>query len=185
MRTVNPLPETRDSAYDVLAGFSNIVSFHRLVHGHYVAAGVDDESFVHNVCQGHRACSVGACAISYEGDPDRARKISYPESRRRTFRERPGLLLAYYALNAAANEQLLDEREKTYGPFEHAERAYMGALEYLFEVVYVTDHGAEENDDGDGELATRQTERALLNVIGRARELIALDEVPNYESAAV
>lgn len=108
----------RDKALDTLTGMSQIVKNEMLIRGEYVTPvrnrKLADEGAI---CGGRKACAIGSLwiAAGVKVEPQGALGARLPgiyDSQRPGFlRRRPGLRLAYEALNEAAEEYAVEHNK--------------------------------------------------------------------------
>lgn len=107
-----PSQRTIDSANRALDGLEVIVRNERFVHGDYIQQEIDPE-FSGAVCKGHKACLLGSLWLGY-GVPITSSEfanfalpgLTDGQSRAAFLRRRPGLRLAFDALNTAADRRI-------------------------------------------------------------------------------
>jgi hypothetical protein len=153
---------TRAKALDALNGMAQIVKNEMLVRNQYATAHVVNPELAGSLCGGYKYCAIGSLWVGYGVKVDGARRGVLPGvqdyERGEFFRTRPGLSLAYDALNASADTFIerhgvdLDAAciEIDFGGFS-------SSLEALFE------------GDGGGDVVDR---KALLGIINSAKRKV-------------
>lgn len=137
---------TKQKALKALDGMLEIERNEMLVRGEYISVEIDDELAERGaICGGHRACLVGSLWLGYGVKPEKGTfcwgeefyKLPGTEDGRAAFlSRRPGLKVAYDALNDAAERCV--SRALSNADYEdfhgEARRVYSGSLaETLFE----------------------------------------------------
>lgn len=106
----NPSDTTRARALDALTNMATIIKRERLVRGQYITPEQDGDTTA--ICTGRRACLIGSLWLGAGVRPKRdywetiALPGVDPDARASFLRHRPGLRLAYDALNRAAERKL-------------------------------------------------------------------------------
>ena len=146
-----PAQSTIEKAVTALDNMKEIVKNDMLEQGVYVTEEVVNEKLAEQgaICGGHRACAVGSLWIGYgirlegpQGEkelPGTNDSRAYdwqsgrrePSERQEFLRTRPGLRLAYDALNEAA-DKYVEKRELE----DYLDNSFDASIEALFEGTY-------------------------------------------------
>lgn len=170
--------KTRKTALKALDEMTEVINNEMLLHGRYVTEAVEcpDLAAAGAACGGRRACAVGALFL---GAGVKAKGLNlpgaFPHERPGFLAHRPGLRLAYDALNKAAakkHPRLLarvaaesDDYHYDENDREISQVKLVGALEALFESGYL-------DPSEDQGTASRVEQRKLLAIIDVARQEI-------------
>lgn len=167
-----PAASTKTRALRALAGMRTIIENEMLCHGVYVSDEVEDPEKAGQLCGGRHMCAVGSLwvggGVKVIIDPtwhDAQLPGTESDDRDDFLKHRPGLRLAYEAMNAAAKEWA--DAHGVYVVDE--DMTYLGYMEYLFEVGLPSHVGY---DDYRNPAPPEEARSIMLSLIDRAEQIV-------------
>jgi hypothetical protein len=155
-----PTQATKDKAIQALDGMREIVRHEMLTTGTYIEEEISNPRLAKSgaICGGHKHCAIGSLWVGAGIKPVKQDTCNFlpgadEVSRPNFLKHRPGLKLAYNALNEAASD-FMENKEIWPGPA----RTFDAAIERLFEGCW---------DDGE-----TLTKRDLLGIIAAAKRKV-------------
>jgi hypothetical protein len=153
-----PTQATKDKAIQALDGMREIVRHEMLTTGTYIEEEISNPRLAKSgaICGGHKHCAIGSLWVGAGIKPVKQDDCIFlpgadVPSRRDFLKHRPGLKLAYNALNEAASDFMENKEICPASTFD-------AAIERLFEGCW---------DDGEA-----LTKRDLLGIIAAAKRKV-------------